>query len=70
MAVIRAPITGSVWRVLVAPGDRVAAGDEIAIIESMKLEIPVEAEAGGTVRRVLVGHGDRIAEGQPMIELG
>jgi acetyl-CoA carboxylase biotin carboxyl carrier protein len=70
MAEIRAPITGSVWRVLVAEGDRVAEGDEVAILESMKLEIPVEAEAEGTVRRILVADGDRVAEGEPMIELG
>ena len=69
MAEIRAPITGSVWKVLVAEGDRVASGDEVAIIESMKLEIPVESEEEGTVRRLLVADGDKVAEGQTMIEL-
>jgi acetyl-CoA carboxylase biotin carboxyl carrier protein len=70
VAEIRAPITGSVWKVLVGEGDRVTFGDEVAIIESMKLEIPVEAEDEGTVRRVLVGDGESVAEGQTMIELG
>jgi acetyl-CoA carboxylase biotin carboxyl carrier protein len=66
---IQAPITGSVWKVLVDEGDRVTVGDEVAIIESMKLEIPVEAEEEGTVRRVLVRDGDSVAEGDPLIEL-
>jgi acetyl-CoA carboxylase biotin carboxyl carrier protein len=69
VAEIRAPITGSVWKVLVDEGDRVTLGDEVAIIESMKLEIPVEAEEEGTVRRVLVRDGDSVAEGDPLVEL-
>jgi len=69
VAEIRTPITGSVWKVLVAEGDPVASGDEVAIIESMKLEIPVESEEEGTVRRLLVADGDKVAEGQTMIEL-
>jgi biotin carboxyl carrier protein len=66
---IRAPITGSIWRVLAAEGDRVAEGDEVAIIESMKLEIPVESEADGTVTRIHVAEGDSVAEGQLLLEL-
>jgi acetyl-CoA carboxylase biotin carboxyl carrier protein len=69
VAEIQAPITGSVWKVLVDAGDQVSVGDEVAIIESMKLEIPVEAEEEGTVRRVLVRDGDSVAEGDPLIEL-
>jgi len=69
VAEIRAPITGSLWKVLVGEGDRVTLGDEVAIIESMKLEIPVEAEEEGTVRRVLVRDGDSVAEGDPLVEL-
>jgi biotin carboxyl carrier protein len=66
---IRAPITGSMWRVLVREGDAVAEGDEVAIIESMKLEIPVEADAPGTVTRVHVGDGASVAEGQLLLEI-
>ena len=67
---VRAPITGSVWRILVAEGDAVAAGDDVAIIESMKLEIPIESEHAGTVRRVLVSAGESVAEDQPLLEIG
>jgi acetyl-CoA carboxylase biotin carboxyl carrier protein len=66
---IRAPITGSVWRVLAQAGDEVAEGDEVAIIESMKLEIPVESETDGTVARVHVAEGDSVSEGQLLIEI-
>ena len=60
MQQIRAPITGSVWKVLVGAGETVAEGDEVAIIESMKLEIPVEADDDGTVARVHVRQRPRI----------
>jgi len=66
---IRAPITGSVWKVLVGAGETVAEGDEVAIIESMKLEIPVEADDDGTVARVHVAIGEAVSEGQVLIEL-
>ena len=57
MAHIDAHITGTVWRVTVSPGDHVDAGDTVIILESMKMEMPVEAEDGGTVREVLVEEG-------------
>ena len=50
-------------------GDSVSEGDEVAIIESMKLEIPVEAEEGGTVARIHVREGDAVAEGQLLLEI-
>ena len=70
MSDIRAPITGNVWKILVAEGDPVAVDDMVAILESMKLEIPVEAEQAGTVTRVLVSAGDAVTEDDPMFELG
>lgn len=69
MLEIRAPITGSIWKVLVQEGDRVTDGDELAIIESMKLEIPVEAEDAGVVARIHVAKGDAVSEGQLLLEL-
>lgn len=62
MAEIRAPITGSVFQVNATVGDTVAEGDLVAVIESMKLEIPVEAELSGTVTEVRVGVGDSVGE--------
>jgi acetyl-CoA carboxylase biotin carboxyl carrier protein len=66
---IRAPITGSMWKVLVGVGDTVTDGDELMIIESMKLEIPVEAEDDGVVARIHVAAGDAVSEGQLLLEL-
>jgi acetyl-CoA carboxylase biotin carboxyl carrier protein len=69
MSEIRAPITGSVWQLLVAEGDTVQPEEVVAVLESMKLEIPVEAEDRGVVLRVLVAVGDAVAEGDPLFEL-
>ncbi len=70
MANICAPIAGVVWQVLVAQGDVVAEGDVVALIESMKLEIPVPAEGAGTVVAVSVAPGDVVNEDDTMIVLG
>jgi len=69
MTEIRAPITGNVWKVLVAVGDAVRVDDVVAILESMKLEIPVEAESAGIVLRVLVSVGEPVGEDDAMFEL-
>lgn len=66
---VRSEITGSVWKVEVAVGQSVSEGDTLVIVESMKMEIPVEAEAAGTVRKLLVAVGEQIAEGQAVAEI-
>jgi acetyl-CoA carboxylase biotin carboxyl carrier protein len=70
MSEIKAPITGNVWKVLVAVGDAVEVEQMVAILESMKLEIPVEAEEAGTVTAVHVAPDDVVTEGDVMFELG
>jgi acetyl-CoA carboxylase biotin carboxyl carrier protein len=60
MAEVRAEIVASVWGVIVAEGDRVAEGDTLVILESMKMEIPVIAESAGVVSRLHVARGDVI----------
>lgn len=70
MASIPSPLTGRVISVPVKAGDSIAAGDALVIIESMKMEIPIEAEAAGSIARVLVGEGDEVSEGQALVELG
>ncbi len=60
---IRAEITGNVWKILVKPGDQVQAGDALLILESMKMEIPVETEDDGIVGSILVQEGQAIDEG-------
>lgn len=67
MSEIVADIVGNVWKVLVAEGDEVQAGECLAIIETMKMEIPVPAPQGGQVTTVLVSEGDVIAEGEVML---
>jgi biotin carboxyl carrier protein len=57
---LRSPAVGKVLRLLVAPGARVARGQELMVIESMKVEIPIRAGAAGVLREFLVGEGDQI----------
>jgi acetyl-CoA carboxylase biotin carboxyl carrier protein len=59
---IRAEMVANVWKVVVADGDSVSDGDTLVILESMKMEIPVVAEADGTVT-VKVNEGDVVQEG-------
>jgi acetyl-CoA carboxylase biotin carboxyl carrier protein len=63
MAEIRAEITASVWKVVVDEGQAVGEGDEIAILESMKMEIPVITEVPGIVREIHVEAGQTVREG-------
>jgi acetyl-CoA carboxylase biotin carboxyl carrier protein len=58
-----------VWKVEVAVGDHVDEGDTVVILESMKMEMPVEAEDEGTVSKVLVEEGQTVSEGDPLVEL-
>lgn len=61
---VKSEITGTVWKVITKPGDKVESGDTLVIIESMKMEIPVITEDGGTVKEILVKEKDPVAEGQ------
>ncbi len=60
---VRAEMVANVWKVLVAAGDSVEDGDTLVILESMKMEIPVIAEASGTVAELRVNEGDVVQEG-------
>jgi biotin carboxyl carrier protein len=60
---IRAEMVANVWKVVTAAGDTVAAGDTLVILESMKMEIPVLAEAAGTLTKLHVAEGDVVQEG-------
>ena len=60
---VYAHITGTVWKIEVQAGANVNEGDVLVILESMKMEMPVEAPASGTVREILVSEGQPIAEG-------
>jgi acetyl-CoA carboxylase biotin carboxyl carrier protein len=69
VAQIEAHITGTVWKVEVAVGDRVDEGDTVVILESMKMEMPVEAEDSGTVAEILCEEGQAVNEGDPLLVL-
>jgi len=64
MTEVRAEITANVWQVHVEAGQEVAEGDTVVILESMKMEIPVEAPRAGQVREVRVQPGQAVKEGQ------
>jgi acetyl-CoA carboxylase biotin carboxyl carrier protein len=67
--VIKAHITGTVWKIEVKPGDKVEEGTVVVILESMKMEMPVEAEEEGMVEEILVIEGAAVTEGAPLIKL-
>lgn len=69
MSEIEAHITGTVWKIEVKPGDSVAEGDTVVILESMKMEMPVEAEDDGVVKAVLCSEGQAVAEGDALVVL-
>jgi acetyl-CoA carboxylase biotin carboxyl carrier protein len=69
MADIAAHITGNVWKIEVSVGDNVEDGDTVVILESMKMEIPVEAEDDGTVKEILCEEGQAVSEGDVLIVL-
>ena len=66
---IKSEITGSVWKILKRPGDAVGEDDSLMILESMKMEIPVLAEASGTVAEIRVEENAAVSEGQVLAVL-
>lgn len=66
---ILSSMAGNVWKVLVQPGDSVEFGQDVAILESMKMEIPITAENDGIVKEVKVNEGDFINEGDVLVVL-
>ena len=63
MTEVRAEMAASVWQVQTEVGARVSEGDELVILESMKMEIPVTAPIGGVVRELRVAAEDQVQEG-------
>ena len=57
-------VTGKVWKIEKNIGDAVITGESVLIVESMKMEIPLETTIDGTLVRVLVAEGDMVEEGQ------
>ena len=61
---VESEVTGNVWKILLENGAAVEEGDVIMILESMKMEIPVEAPSAGTVVDILVREEDQVEEDQ------
>lgn len=61
---IESQVAGTVWKVERQAGSALAEGDTILIIESMKMEIPVDSPKGGTLHELLVAEGETVSEGQ------
>jgi acetyl-CoA carboxylase biotin carboxyl carrier protein len=63
MAELKASMAGSVWKIVAGEGQSVTDGQDIIILESMKMEIPIAAEEAGTVKELKVNEGDFVNEG-------
>jgi urea carboxylase len=66
---IEAPFGGSVWKLMVAQGDTVAAGDIIAVIETMKMECPLESPGSGTIAALYMQERQSLQPGAPLLAL-
>ena len=67
--IVRADMASIVWRITVAEGERVRAGQELLILESMKMEMPVLAPVAGTVADIPVAEGDVIEAGDALVRI-
>jgi urea carboxylase len=66
---VEAPFGGSVWKLLVAEGDEVKAGDTIAVLEAMKMECAVESPGSGVVAALYMQEKQALQPGAPMLAL-
>jgi acetyl-CoA carboxylase biotin carboxyl carrier protein len=66
---VKAHITGVVFQITSKPGDAVTAGDPIIVLESMKMEIPVEAPRSGRIKEITVTEGQTVQEGDTLAVL-
>jgi acetyl-CoA carboxylase biotin carboxyl carrier protein len=69
MSQVVASMAGSVWKIVVSVGDKVEEGQDVIILESMKMEIPVASESSGVVKQIHVQEGDFVNEGDVLLEL-
>ncbi len=66
---VQAHITGTVWKIEVKLGDKVDEGQVVVILESMKMEMPVEAPSAGTVKAIHVVEQQAVEEGANLVTL-
>lgn len=69
MAKIKACMAGTVWKIIVSEGERVKAGQDVVILESMKMEVPITAENDGVVKRIVAQEGAFVNEEDDLLEI-
>ena len=69
MADVEAHITGTVWKIECQVGQEISEGDTLVILESMKMEMPVESEDEGTVAEIRCEEGQSVSEGDTLVVL-
>lgn len=69
MTKVYASMAGNVWKVVVGVGDTVEEEQDVVILESMKMEIPIVSEEAGTVMKINVQEGDFVNEGDVLLEI-
>ena len=67
---VAAHITGTVWKIEVKVGQQVSAGDTLVILESMKMEMPIEAEQDGEVKEIRCKESQPVNEGDVLVVIG
>ena len=63
-------VTGKVWKIEKTVGDAVAVGESVMILESMKMEIPIESPVAGVLKSIAVAEGESVNEGQVLAVVG
>ena len=66
---IKAELAGNLWKIVVREGQEVRADETLMILESMKMEIPVNAPVAGRVTKIHVKEGQTVQEGQPLADV-
>ena len=66
---IAAPLAGTIFKVLVEPGDLLASGDVVLVLEAMKMETEIRTSNAGTVSEILVSEGDAVKAGDALVTL-
>ncbi|EJV85280.1 acetyl-CoA carboxylase biotin carboxyl carrier protein subunit [Bacillus mycoides] len=69
MTKVYASMAGNVWKIVVGVGDTVEEEQDVVILESMKMEIPIVSEEAGTVMKISVQEGDFVNEGDVLLEI-
>ncbi|MGE4569782.1 MAG: biotin/lipoyl-containing protein, partial [Gammaproteobacteria bacterium] len=66
---VNAPLSGTIWKVLVSPNQQINEGDTLVVLEAMKMETEIKAARSGTVVNVSVKEGDSVTVGQALLSL-